>query len=476
MLIAEKKPTPRTFSPSGMMHPFGMAILALLMMMLFSMGNGMMTDGGGPNPQALTAIYPVPINLAQTTRNAVGLPVPAPGSGNPHVADSTDTDASSAKPEGKLTLVMVVGPISAGKSSVADVIAEKLDCEHFDSDTIDGIPAHYLGKDRIRLQLYAIISKLMKAGILVVSSNGSPFCDLFTVNGVLKTNYNFERTLFNFGIDSKRVNVVVVRVGDDLSDMKSRMINRITRNPDAWGLKLSKATASNKKKSAEAIGKLADDYVKNCAWKLYSPEFDYDGPVFRIPTLPDAVPDPDQVLKLVTESGLLAIEFVRDADESFTDKPMWTGMYVIDQGLKGKHITAAYGTEAVDLELIKAFSCRSVNCFKIKLSGLLGLSNMIELEIAIPVDCQGFTRVHITLKDNKGEFPAKLFGDLAETIRKALGDQMEYIGLSSADMKTWLYSKKAMTIDARSVDGTKFQMEVKSCILTKYTMSGKAVY
>ena len=467
-----------------------MAILALLMMMLFSMGNGMMTGGGGSkelkNP---TAFDLVSINMAQTTRNADGRTVPASGSGNPHTADSTDgadstssadstdTDTSSAKPEGKLTLVMVVGPISAGKSSVADVIAKKLDCEHFDSDTIDGIPAHYLGKDRIRVQLYAIMSKLMKAGILVVSSNGSPFCDLFTVNGVKKSNYNFERTLLNFGIDSKRVNVVVVRVGDDLSDvdMKSRMINRITRDPDAWGLKLSKATASNKKKSAEVIGKLADDYVKSCAWKRYSPEFDYDGPVFRIPTLPDAAPDPDQVLKFVTESGLLAIEFVRDADESFTNTPMWTGMYVIDQGLKGKHITAAYETEAVNLELIKAFSCRSVNCFKIKLSGLLGLSNMIDLEIAIPVNCQGFTRVHITLND-KVEFPAKLFGDLAETIRKALGDQMEYIGLASADMKTWLYSKKNMTIDATSVDGTKFQMKVKSYILTEYTMSGKAVY
>jgi hypothetical protein len=373
---------------------------------------------------------------------------------------------------------MVVGPISAGKSSVADVIAKKLDCEHFDSDTIDGIPAHYLGKDRIRVQLYAIMSKLMKAGILVVSSNGSPFCDLFKVNGVIKSNYNFEQTLFNFGIDPELVKIVVVRVGDNLSDveMKSRMINRITRDPDAWGLNLNKATASNKKKIAEAIVKLADDYVKRCACKMYSPEFDYDGPVFLIPTLPDAVPDPDQVLKLVTESGLLAIEFVRDADESSVTKPMWTGMYVLNQELKGKHITAAYGTEDVNLELIKAFSCRSVDCFKIKLSGLLGLSNMINLEIAIPVDCQGFTRVHITLKDGGEEFPANLFGDLAETIRKALGDQMEYIGLASADMKTWLHSKKNMQVDATGVDGTKFQMEVKSFLLTKYTMSGKAVY
>jgi len=101
---------------------------------------------------------------------------------------------------------------------------------------------------------------------------------------------------------------------------------------------------------------------------------------------------------------------------------------------------------------------------------------MLNLEIAIPVDCQVFTRVHITLKDGGDEFPAKLFGDLAETIRKALGDPMEYIGLASPDMKTWLYSKNNMQVDARSVDGTKFQMEVKSFLLTKYTMSGKAVY
>jgi hypothetical protein len=443
MLIAEKNPTPRTFSISGMM-----------------------SDGGGPNPQALIALDPVPINPAQTTSNATG------------GTDSTDTDVSSAKPEGKLTLVMIVGPISAGKSSVADVIAKKLDCEHFDSDTIDGIPAHYLGKDRIRVQLYSIMSKLMKAGILVVSSNGSPFCDIFKSDDVIKSKYNFERTLRNFDIDPELVKIVVVRVGDDLSDveMKSRMINRITRDPDAWGLNLNKATASNKKKIAEAIVKLADDYVKRCAWKMYSPEFDYDGLVFRIPTLPDAAPDPDQVLKLVTESGLLAIEFVRDADESSVTKPMWTGMYVLNQELKGKHITAAYGEEAVDLELINAFSCRSVECVKIKLSGLLELSNMLNLEIAIPVDCQGFTRVHITLKDGGEEFPAKLFGGLAETIRKALGDQMEYIGLASADMKTWLHSKKNMQVDATGVNGAKCQMKVKSFLLTKYTMSGKAVY
>jgi hypothetical protein len=462
------------------MHPFGMAILALLMMMLFSMGNSMMADGDGSNQQAPNAFDPIPTNPAQTTRTADGRTVPASGSGNPHVADSTgtDTDVSSAKPEGKLTLVMVVGPISAGKSSVADVIAKKLDCEHFDSDTIDGIPAHYLGKDRIRVQLYAILSKLMKAGILVVSSNGSPFCDIFKSDDVIKSKYNFERTLRNFDIDPELVKIVVVRVGDDLSDveMKSRMINRITRDPDAWGLNLNKATASNKKKIAEAIVKLADDYVKRCAWKMYSPEFDYDGLVFRIPTLPDAAPDPDQVLKLVTESGLLAIEFVRDADESSVTKPMWTGMYVLNQELKGKHITAAYGEEAVDLELINAFSCRSVECVKIKLSGLLELSNMLNLEIAIPVDCQGFTRVHITLKDGGEEFPAKLFGGLAETIRKALGDQMEYIGLASADMKTWLHSKKNMQVDATGVNGAKCQMKVKSFLLTKYTMSGKAVY
>ena len=455
-------------------------------MMLFSMGNGMMTGGGGSKePQTLTAFDPVSINNAQTARNADGRTVPASGSGNPHTADSTSgadstdgADSTSTKPKGKLTLIMVVGPISAGKTSTANSIAKELDCEHLDSDEIDGIKAYLLGKDRIRVQLYAIVSKLLKAGILVVSSNGSPFCDIFTDKGVVRSKYNFDRTLCEFDIEPERVNIVVVRVGDDLSDadMKSRMLNRITRYPDAWGLKMSKATASNKKKSAEVIEKLADGYVKRCAWNLYGPEFDYAERVFCIPALPDAAPDPDQVLKLVTESGLLSGKFDRDADTSFAAKPMWTGMYVVDQGSKGKHITVSYTTKDEDLKLIKTFSSRSVDCFKIKLSGLLGLSSMMDLEIAIPVDCQGFTRVHITLKDGGDEFPAKSFGDLAETIRTSFGEQIEYVGLELADMKKWMFSKKGMSIEATTVTGTPFQISVNSCILTKYTMSGKAVY
>jgi hypothetical protein len=118
MLIAEKNPTPHVFSASQhsppfntlyrvKMHPFGMAILALLMMMLFSMGNSMMADGGGSNQQALTAFVPFRLTRRkQRTMRMDGL--------FPHLVLATRMlqirpavqiqptgGASSAKPEGE---------------------------------------------------------------------------------------------------------------------------------------------------------------------------------------------------------------------------------------------------------------------------------------------------------------------------------------------------------------------------------------
>ncbi len=386
-------------------------------------------------------------------------------------AIGTQSPASAITME-KKTLVAVIGPIGAGKSGIANAIAKDLGCEHFDSDTIDGIPAHQLGKYRIQVQQHATVKKLMITGILVVSSNGSPFCRVYKDkdDGATKAIYDFEHTLSRFGIDPKSVDVCVVHVGATLTieGIKGRMIGRITRDPIQWGLKMSGGTAANEKKRNAIITKHAEEHAKRSAYHLFGRAFDAIRSVY-IDELPDKAPDPEHVSKLVNESGLYGIEFARNATQSYKVKTKWTGLFVIDAN-NGLHITATYDGVETAPGVIEAFSGRSVRCAVFRLS-VLGKY----VEIAIPVDRPGFTRVHITLKDDNAAFQAQFFGNLAESINRKFADLYTVLSSSGA-ATTWSVGMKGTLIDVEANNGEFVQMTIDSCGVKTYTTSGLAMF
>lgn len=466
--------------------------------MCVSFSNGMYNGGGGGSkPDPIDLIDP--INPAQTVILQGGTVVPAKGAGNQHTgATGGDADSGAIKSLAEQfdnptpitsptqlststirTIYVVTGPIGAGKTTFANQLAVELGCKHFDSDNVNQMPAHNMGKYRIWVQQYAMITKLLEHGMLVVSCNGSPFCSVS--HNTSEATYDFDNVLRKFDLDPSLVKIVIIRVGGELtwdgdSGSKSRMIGRVTRDPGAWGVNVSPATAQNKAKMAGVIMKTVDSFLSNYKGEqmfsvaLYK-KFGDD--IVNVQALPDQVPDSDLVSqlvsKLMTDIGLA--KMVTDDTNEIELPCKWQGVFDLNAS-HGQHMTFAYGDDSFDPTLIDMFADKSIRFMNLKLK----MEDGSQLEISIPVDCNGFDKVHITVKSKPEEFPPRYFGELATVIRAMLTKTgVDYVSMTNKDIEKWIREMKSPVIIVEP-DTCSFDLSVVSCKVLMINLSKPIKY
>jgi adenylate kinase family enzyme len=345
-------------------------------------------------------------------------------------------------------LIYVIGPIAAGKTTIARLIATLLGWRHINSDVLFDTPAHEMGSMREYALHNAVIGTMSRHGRVVVCGNGSLICAMGKDDaGNTKAYVNFGRTLEKFGIDKENVHVTIVTVGGNMTkdETSERMRNRVCRDPALWSFPVPKngpmmqepdsplwLTPKYAKLNA-AIRDFVAKFAKNVdAYKTYSSAIKSTSWLKRfidVDELPDELPDIDAVVKLVREilqdpESLTTLKYAKlaaaiaDLVREIELKPVVappikaivTNCTVAFCGNK-QHMTLAYGVgcEVSDADA-EQFVRKTVYGKEYMVT-----FNGIVVVIWLPSIPSADRSRHVTIKSN-AKFPSGCFADLARAI------------------------------------------------------------
>lgn len=347
-------------------------------------------------------------------------------------------------------LIYVIGPIAAGKTTIARVIATLLGWLHINSDVLYDIPAHEMGIMRDYALHNAVIGTMSKHGRVVVCGNGSLLCAMRPAeDGNNKAYVNFGRTLEKFGIDKENVHVTIVNVGGNMTKDESlaRMRRRVCRDPALWSFVVPKNGPTMQKPDSHlwltpkyaklnaAIRDFVAKFAKNVdAYNTYSSTLRSTSwlEFIDVDELPDELTDIDAVVKLVREIlqdpeslttpkyatlGAAIAKLVREIQNKPVVAPpineILTTCTAVFCGNK-HHMTLAYGAgcEVSDADA-EQFVSKTVGGreFKVTLEG----QSKFTLVIWLPLTPSTDRSRHVTIKAN-AKFPSGCFADLARAI------------------------------------------------------------